>query len=768
MAEVRFEQATRLFRGSDAPAVDRLDLELADGELLVLVGPSGSGKSTALRMLAGLEEVDAGAVYIGGRDVTDIPPKHRDIAMVFQNYALYPYLDVRANIGFPLKMAGVRKAERERRVSEAAEMLGLTPLLDRKPAQLSGGERQRTAMGRAIVRNPQVFLMDEPLSNLDAKLRVKMRVDIAALQRRLGVTTLYVTHDQVEAMTMGHRVAVLRDGRLQQCGAPARAVQPAGQPVRRRLHRLAGDEPASQRDVNGDGVAELCGVKRRALPRDVVRGRRCPRTARRGRRAAPGVARARRIGGIHAEVEVVEELGADAYAFCVTRQGGTDTKLIARTDWRRPPERGAQRGADAPRPARRTCSIPRPASGSATKAAHGHRDVRDAPDAPHAQRAHRARGDPRRRADLARRDLTPGRDLEADRVARTAVAARRQARARGRRRRLTAVATARRCTSPCPRPGWCSGSTWAPAFCAARSAICTATCARARTSRPRGPTRSRCSMRPPSCEQRLIAASELSADSIDGAVIGVPGVVDRRAGSLGWRTTSPAWRGSRSGTSSRRASGSACRSRTTSTWPRSASAGGASAAGSRTSPSCPWEPDLGAGLVIRGELVARPPRRRGRARLRAGGEEQSDDDPCAAALSAFAATLAAAAPARLGVATLLEPPYAVPAIFGGARAGDPLAEAVVDRGGTADRRPHHSDRGRLDVELVVLGGGIGANGDLLLAPIRKRLAAQLPFPPKVEVSMLGDAAVLTGALAVGLTSALENAFADRARLGARR
>src|SRR4051812_17748561 len=187
---------------------------------MVLVGPSGSGKSTALRMLAGLEEVDAGAVYIGGRDVTDLAPKERDVAMVFQNYALYPYLDVAANIGFPLKMARVPKAERERRVREAAEMLGLTPLLARKPGELSGGERQRAAMGRAIVRDPQAFLMDEPLSNLDAKLRVQMRAEIAALQSRLAVTTLYVTHDQVEAMTMGHRVAVLSRGRLQQVGPP--------------------------------------------------------------------------------------------------------------------------------------------------------------------------------------------------------------------------------------------------------------------------------------------------------------------------------------------------------------------------------------------------------------------------------------------------------------------------------------------------------------------------------------------------------------------
>ena len=220
MADVRFDRATRIYPGTTAPAVDALELHIEDGEFVVLVGPSGSGKTTALRMLAGLEEVDAGAVLIGGRDVTDDPPKKRDIAMVFQNYALYPYLTVAANIGFPLKVAGVKKSEREQRVGEVAELLGLTEYLERKPGQLSGGQRQRVAMGRAIIRQASVFLMDEPLSNLDAKLRVQMRADIAALQSRLGVTTVYVTHDQSEAMTLGHRVAVLRDGRLQQCDTP--------------------------------------------------------------------------------------------------------------------------------------------------------------------------------------------------------------------------------------------------------------------------------------------------------------------------------------------------------------------------------------------------------------------------------------------------------------------------------------------------------------------------------------------------------------------
>src|SRR5438045_4973845 len=187
---------------------------------MVLVGPSGSGKTTALRMLAGVEEVDAGAVFIGDRDVSDDPPKARDVAMLFQNYALYPYLTVAANIGFPLRIAKVRKRDREARVEEVAKLLGLTEYLHRKPAQLSGGQRQRVAMGRAIVRVPSVFLMDEPLSNLDAKLRVQMRADIAALQHDFGVTTVYVTHDQAEAMTPGHRAAVLDHGRLQQVGEP--------------------------------------------------------------------------------------------------------------------------------------------------------------------------------------------------------------------------------------------------------------------------------------------------------------------------------------------------------------------------------------------------------------------------------------------------------------------------------------------------------------------------------------------------------------------
>ncbi|WP_282005591.1 ABC transporter ATP-binding protein [Propioniciclava sinopodophylli] len=220
MATVSFKDATRVYPGADHPAVDKLNLEIGDGEFMVLVGPSGCGKSTSLRMLAGLEEVNAGAIHIGDRNVTDLPPKDRDIAMVFQNYALYPHMTVADNMGFALKMQNVPKADREKRVLEAAKLLGLESFLSRKPKALSGGQRQRVAMGRAIVRQPQVFLMDEPLSNLDAKLRVSTRTQIAALQQRLGVTTVYVTHDQVEAMTMGDRVAVMKDGLLQQVASP--------------------------------------------------------------------------------------------------------------------------------------------------------------------------------------------------------------------------------------------------------------------------------------------------------------------------------------------------------------------------------------------------------------------------------------------------------------------------------------------------------------------------------------------------------------------
>jgi multiple sugar transport system ATP-binding protein len=219
MSAVRFSQVTKRYK--DGPkAVDALDLDIADGEFMILVGPSGCGKSTALRMLAGLEEITDGELTIDDQVVNDLPPGDRDIAMVFQNYALYPHMTVRENIGFALEVAKMDKAEAKQRVEDAAEMLGLTDYLDRLPKALSGGQRQRVAMGRAIVRSPRVFLMDEPLSNLDAKLRVQMRSDIIQLQARLGTTMVYVTHDQVEAMTMGHRVAVMRHGVLQQVAPP--------------------------------------------------------------------------------------------------------------------------------------------------------------------------------------------------------------------------------------------------------------------------------------------------------------------------------------------------------------------------------------------------------------------------------------------------------------------------------------------------------------------------------------------------------------------
>ena len=219
MSGIVLEHVSKTFAGG-VTAVDDVSIEIASGEFLVLVGPSGCGKSTLLRMIAGLEEVTEGSISIGDRDVTDLPPRQRDIAMVFQTYALYPHMTVRENLGYGLKVRKTQKQEAGRRVGEVAEMLGLEKLLDRRPAALSGGQRQRVAMGRAIVREPKAFLMDEPLSNLDAKLRVSMRAQLSSLHTRLGTTTIYVTHDQVEAMTLGQRVAVMRDGRILQIDTP--------------------------------------------------------------------------------------------------------------------------------------------------------------------------------------------------------------------------------------------------------------------------------------------------------------------------------------------------------------------------------------------------------------------------------------------------------------------------------------------------------------------------------------------------------------------
>jgi multiple sugar transport system ATP-binding protein len=331
MAEVRFEGATRTYPGTEMPAVDALDLTIGDGEFMVLVGPSGSGKTTALRMLAGLEEVDDGAIYIGERDVTYVTPKKRDVAMVFQNYALYPYLTVAANIAFPLRMAKVGKKERMRRVEVVAERLGLSEYLERKPAQLSGGQRQRVAMGRAIIRKPSVFLMDEPLSNLDAKLRIQMRADIAALQSDTGITTVYVTHDQSEAMTLGHRVAVLKDGKLQQCDTPKELyARPANVFVAGFIGSPAMNLcPAPNR---ANGSLSFGGVSFR-VPVDGGSGR-------------PIVLGLRpeslelAADGVPARVDVVEELGADAYLFCSADVDGETVRLVARVDARAVPDRG--------------------------------------------------------------------------------------------------------------------------------------------------------------------------------------------------------------------------------------------------------------------------------------------------------------------------------------------------------------------------------------------------------------------------------------------
>jgi multiple sugar transport system ATP-binding protein len=338
MADVRFDKASKVYASTDEAAVDALDLHVEDGEFMVLVGPSGSGKTTALRMLAGLEEVDAGAVFIGDRDVTDVPPKKRNVAMVFQNYALYPYLTVAENIAFPLRVARISKKKRLARAREVAEKLGLEQYLERKPGQLSGGQRQRVAMGRAIVRLPQVFLMDEPLSNLDAKLRVQMRGDIAALQADVGITTVYVTHDQSEAMTLGHRVAVLHNGRLQQCDTP-RALY--DRPVNTFVAGFIGSPamnllqlPLERNDCVSLGSLKLrlpdsVATRVRADGGDVVVGMR-PESL---RLASNG-------GGVPAQVDVVEELGADAYVFSTADICGAPTKLIARIEARRAPARG--------------------------------------------------------------------------------------------------------------------------------------------------------------------------------------------------------------------------------------------------------------------------------------------------------------------------------------------------------------------------------------------------------------------------------------------
>src|SRR6185503_17672502 len=335
MATVRFDEATRLYPGNDKPSVDKLNIDIADGEFLVFVGPSGCGKSTSLRMLAGLEDVNGGAIRIGDRDVTNLAPKDRDIAMVFQNYALYPHMTVADNMGFALKIAGTSKDEIRKRVAEAAKILDLGQFLDRKPKALSGGQRQRVAMGRAIVRQPQVFLMDEPLSNLDAKLRVSTRTQIASLQRRLGVTTVYVTHDQIEAMTMGDRVAVLRDGLLQQCDTPRRMYD---HPDNVFVAGFIGSPAMNLFDVPVVEGGVRFGSSIHPLSRELLAGA--------GKEVTLGV-RPEDLTvntdgrGLAVTVEVVEELGADAYIYASTTESAGDIKpIIVRVDGRTPPEKG--------------------------------------------------------------------------------------------------------------------------------------------------------------------------------------------------------------------------------------------------------------------------------------------------------------------------------------------------------------------------------------------------------------------------------------------
>ncbi|VBA54126.1 Trehalose import ATP-binding protein SugC [Mycobacterium attenuatum] len=335
MASVSFEAATRRYPGADRPALDRLDLVVGDGEFVVLVGPSGCGKTSSLRLVAGLEKLDSGRILIGDRDVTTVDPKERDVAMVFQNYALYPHMSVAQNMGFALKVAKTPKAEIRERVLAAAKLLDLQPYLDRKPKDLSGGQRQRVAMGRAIVRRPHVFLMDEPLSNLDAKLRVQTRNQIAALQRQLATTTVYVTHDQVEAMTMGDRVAVLCDGVLQQCATPRELYRnPAnvfvagfiGSPAMNLFTLPIVDSSVSL----GDWLI--------AVPREIASAASEISVGVRPEHFEVGDA------GAEMEVEVVEELGADAYLYgrIVGPDEASGTAVVARTDGRDPPSRGSR------------------------------------------------------------------------------------------------------------------------------------------------------------------------------------------------------------------------------------------------------------------------------------------------------------------------------------------------------------------------------------------------------------------------------------------
>jgi multiple sugar transport system ATP-binding protein len=319
MTAVKYDHATRTYEGTDVAAVDQLDLDIGDGELLVLVGPSGSGKSTALRMLAGLEPLDAGSIHIGDRDVSNVRPRDRDIAMVFQNYALYPQLTVAENMGFALKQQKVPKEERMERVRETARLLDLEPFLARKPKQLSGGQRQRVAMGRAIVRHPAVYLMDEPLSNLDAKLRVQTRTEVVELQNRLGVTTVYVTHDQVEAMTMGDRVAVLKDGVLQQCDAPGTLYH---EPVNLFVAGFIGSPAMNLVEVGDSRPLKLGSAE--VVPETAVTESGPITFGFRPEALAVG------DGSLRAQIRTVEDLGSEVFVHVAVDHGGDSIALVSK------------------------------------------------------------------------------------------------------------------------------------------------------------------------------------------------------------------------------------------------------------------------------------------------------------------------------------------------------------------------------------------------------------------------------------------------------
>ncbi|MET4047054.1 MULTISPECIES: sn-glycerol-3-phosphate ABC transporter ATP-binding protein UgpC [unclassified Rhodococcus (in: high G+C Gram-positive bacteria)] len=317
MAAVQYSGVSHRYPGAESLAVDSLDLDIADGEFIVLVGPSGCGKSTSLRMLAGLESVESGRIDIGGIDVTGLAPRARDVAMVFQNYALYPNMTVADNMGFALRNAGMSKADTAVRVHEAAKMLELEALLDRKPGKLSGGQRQRVAMGRAIVRQPTVFCMDEPLSNLDAKLRVSTRAQIAGLQKRLGTTTVYVTHDQVEAMTMGDRVAVLLDGKLQQIAPPRELYD---NPVNTFVAGFIGSPGMNLVEAVVVEGAAVIGDLRIPLPRGAVLRDTAGRVVL-GIRPESWRLVGKHGGAVASTVELIEELGAESYLYAAPEPG---------------------------------------------------------------------------------------------------------------------------------------------------------------------------------------------------------------------------------------------------------------------------------------------------------------------------------------------------------------------------------------------------------------------------------------------------------------